>query len=278
MGTLLLLNFGTFAETNKYKAQALSSGFLPSDAMQDNPPGALLVPDGVREVRQVAGVDVVSFHGLTPKVWRGKLDTGTDYAAAFEAWIGKVVSKPVSCVYLTGHHWDDHKSARLSVLSWGDTTAHFHARFDRAANRLWFGIDRKLLAVDTAKLTSTCRLVLGFGCNVGTPINSSKYQTFFGNPPPVVLGWDASVSVPRAKGPSVNERFFEYLDDFARTSGKVPQSDRLEWFYLNEPMELVKAWGHATAKWLSSRARARDQAGELWRFKVTKGVVQPKKV
>jgi hypothetical protein len=278
MASLVLLNFGTYAETNRFKAKALAGGVLAADAMDDNRPGPLVVADGVREKRQVAGVDVVSYYGLSGRVWRAKLGAGT-FADAFRDWMNKVLSKPATCVYLTGHHWDDHKRARYTILSWGEDTDHFHAKFDREKQQLFFGVGEKLVEVDTTKLRSGCRLVLGFGCNVATAINSKKYQTFFGDPPPILLGWDQSVSVPPAHGPSVNDRFFKYLKDFAEASGKVPTTDRLQWFYDHEPMEIVRAWGHATIPWLSSQSRARDQTGTLCCFDVDKkaDTARPKK-
>jgi hypothetical protein len=279
LGRLLLLNFGTFAETNKFKAAALSGGFLSFDAMDDEAPGALVVPDGVRMVRKLAGVDTVSFYGVEPKIWRGKLPDKRAYADVFQEWMNKVLSKPVSCVYLTGHHWDDHsRAARSSYLSWGVTGGDFHAEFDRDKAGLQFGDGTKDVSVDTSNLRSACRLVLGFGCDVATGVNSTKYQTFFGGSA-VVLGWTESINVPPLKGPSVSEHFFEYLENVAATNGKVPKDDRLEWFHGNEPMELVRAWGHATttAKWYTSQARARDKDGNFWRFKVSKGVAEPVK-
>jgi hypothetical protein len=266
VGNLLLLNFGTYVETNRFKAQALQHGFLARDAMYESPPGPLIKQGGVRTVNKVGGADAHSFLGLTRSVWKGKLRDDRRFYTAFQDWMNKVLAKPVSCVYLTGHHWDDEARGRHSILSWGEDTDHFHARFDRDKNGLAFGVTGRRVDVDTKNLRSDCRLVLGFGCNIATALNSRKYHAFFGSP--VVLSWDRSITIPPAKGPSVNERFFSYLADYASKNAKVPRDDRLEWFYANEPMELVRAWGFATIVWLSKQARARDNAGNFYKFKV----------
>lgn len=276
-GNLLLLNFGTYAETNRFKALAIERKFLSSDLMDAEPLGELLRPGSVRTVRRGGSV-TYSFYGLSAKVWGSKLADGTLFRDAFKKWMEKVVSAGVHCVYLTGHHWDDHTRHRYMILSWGEDTDHFHARIDTDKKNLEFGVSARRVSIDIEDAFRACRLVLGFGCNVATGINSGKYQGFFGGSA-IVLGWERSVAIPRAGQESVNGRFFEYLDGFVQKQANVPDEDRLEWFYQNHPMELVRAWGEATRNWLQQRARARDRLGDFYKFKLDKrsGNIEPVK-
>lgn len=80
-GNLLMLNFGTYAETNRFKALATERKYLATDLMDATPPG------GVRTVRRGGSV-TYSFYGLTAKVWLSKLADGTLFHDAFKKWMG----------------------------------------------------------------------------------------------------------------------------------------------------------------------------------------------
>jgi hypothetical protein len=123
-----------------------------------------------------------------------------------------------------------------------------------------------------------CKLLFGYGCDVATKHASKLYQSIFGrgeNDVPVICGWDATISVPSRAQPdrSPNARYFEVLEDFA-DANSGPADDRLQWFYDNHPMELVRAWGHATQLWNKSHARARGKDGKFYKFKLVAGQVE----
>jgi len=104
-GHLLLLNFGTLPETNRFKTLAIERKFLAADLMDVHPPGELLQEGGVRKVRRAGVGEVCSFHGLKEDVWASKLADGTPFQEAFRKWMERVVRPGVHCAYLNGHHW-----------------------------------------------------------------------------------------------------------------------------------------------------------------------------
>jgi len=276
---LLLLNFGTFQETNRFKRSAIQDAFVSSDLMDGVSPGDLLRTGGLRTVN-AAGTTTYSFYGLRSDVWKAKLPDGTAYRDAFKKWIENILTNTVHCVYLTGHH-GGHQ------MWWDHDPDDFWMRLTKI-DELVFGAEEKHLIKLTAKnLRTGCLLVLGFGCNIGSGGNSSFYQDFFHNgaEKPIVLGWDTTIAVPRSNWPSINDRFFEYLNQYVKSNSSVAAKDRLDWFYGNQPMELVRAWGHAARGYeghksqsrLWEHARARHKDGTLYRFEVQKGVVQPVK-
>jgi len=275
-GHLLLLNFGTYAETNRFKALAVERKFLAADLMDVHPPGELQTPGGVRKVRRAGAGEAYSFYGLKEDVWGAKLADDTPFQEAFRRWMERVVQPGVHCTYLTGHHW--RVGDRHMFLSWDVSTEYFHARIDTEARVLEFGISDARVSVDVRDVFNECRLVVGFGCDIASGINSAAYQAFFGGSA-IILGWERSTATPRADQESVNTRFFEYLDAFVQEQTEVPVEDRLEWFHHNHPMELIRAWGHATRNWLQERARARDHQGNFYKFEVDKekGSVEPVK-
>ncbi|MGH6894584.1 MAG: hypothetical protein ACREEP_20245 [Dongiaceae bacterium] len=271
MASLLLLNFGTYAETHRFKALGRDRGFLDTDALDAASPGDLVQSDGVQK-RNDLGAELYSFYGLSAKVWRSKLSDDT-FKAAFEKWMIEALKSPVHCIYIAGHHW----TGALHT-SWGEESSYFYAEFDTDKQQLLFGVSSDQIMLDTTTLRSECRLIVGFGCNVATAIHSQQYQSFFDSRP-VVLAWDQSIRIPKRSEPSVNERFFDFLETRATTDTRVPKTDRLVWFYDNDSMQLVRAWGRATKNWFSGQARARDKDGNFYKFKKDKktGEMEPVK-
>lgn len=290
MSRLLVLNFGTFVETNRFKQRALADGFVGTDAMDDAPPGALVKTGGVRTVNRES-TTTHSFYGLVPTVWRGSVDSAGPFHQVFEKWMQSLLASPVQCVYLTGHHavdakgnaamyWDDQANEYVFMFMGNATELRF-GTFDKAKNKVL-----NQFVLETKNFRAECRLVVGFGCNVAAPNQSKRYQQYFANgaKPPIVLGWKTTMSVP-SKGASVNAKFFDYLAAYAKTNTKVPAKDRLAWFYDNEPMELIRGWGYGMlglqgtkAKALRAAARARHHDGTYYRFDFKKdGTVEPVK-
>jgi hypothetical protein len=287
---LVLLNFGTFQETNRFKQRALADGFLGSDAMDDNaPPGAVTAAGGVQK-RTAAGATVASFYGLSPDVWTGTASSKRPYSAEFQTWMNKVVGGPVHCVYLTGHH----QIIGAHAAMYGDTSGQrvFYMYLGKVGELIFGVVDTATakavdkVAIETANLRAECLLVLGFGCNVAAANQSNRYQSYFANgaKKPIVLGWATSMEVPRA-GSSVNAGFFDYLKDYAKKNSSVPATERLKWFYDNQPMELIRAWGRAVfglegkgADSLRAGARARHHDGTYYRFEAKGGPAEPVKI
>lgn len=258
MGRLLILNLGTFAETHRFKSAARDRGYLDEDAFDAASAGGLVTDGGVQKRRDF-GSELYSFYEFSPDVWNSKFNGGT-YKDAFTAWCEAALQKPVHCVYLTGHHW----GGTDCYLSWTHSASDFNARFSTGHQVLNFGMTGNYIDLDTKMLRSEIQLIVGFGCDVATKSISAKYRTFFDSRP-VILAWDATIRVPKRHEASVNEAFFDHLDAYATANGG-PAADRLDWFYKNNSMELVRAWGQATRTWFSSQARARDKDGKFYKF------------
>ena len=290
MSRLLLFNFGTYQETNRFKQRALADGFLGSDAMDDNaPPGALTVAGGVQK-RTAAGATVRSFYGLRPDVWAGDASSGRRYSTEFQTWMASVLGGPVHCVYLTGHH---EVLGAYAAMYWDDEGQRVFYMYLGKVGELVFGVLDKTtkqasdkMAIQTTNLRAECLLVVGFGCNVAAPNQSTRYQGYFANgaKKPIVLGWATSMGVPSG-GSSVNAGFFDYLADYAKKNSSVPAKERLRWFYDNQPMEVIRAWGHGVfalqgkaGETLRTGARARHHDGTYYRFEPKNGRAEPVKI
>ena len=279
MGRLLVLNFGTFAETNRFKRQALSDGLVVSDAMDDDAPNGLVAPGGVR-LSTGAETTTASFFGLTPARWSGRTTLGMPFHQGFEAWMQRVLAQPVECAYLTGHHA---APAGKANMWWADQVEEKFFTYLGTPAKLSFGVVEiktqritKRITLDASNLQKACRLVVGFGCDIATAENSLHYQSYFACAPrkPIVLGWASSMSVP-SRGPSVNDRFFEYIRAYSQVNSSVPVRDRLAWLYEHEPMVLIRAWGHGVLPYrggtMWDAARARHADGRFYKFDVADG-------
>lgn len=271
MGLLLLLNFGTFGETNRFASLATSKGLVATNLLETHPPNGLIVPNGVRTVPGGKLGSTPSFYGLKQRVWRGKLKDGTAFKSRFEKWMNGIAGHQINCLYITGHHWMIESPKKYTTTSWTDKGADFSVRFQEKDSALTFGCGTNRVTFDTATMRKGLQLIIGFGCNVATGVNSTYYRAWSSPSNPVILAWERSIAVPSWRsGITVNGRFFDYIDNFEKTNGKLPATERLAWLYEHEPMELVKAWGYATIPWLSRQARARSKDGTFYRFDVDK--------
>jgi hypothetical protein len=289
MTRLLTLTMGTFLETGRFAQRALGDGYLETDAMQADPPGALVRPRGMREV--TAGASLYSFYGLQNATWKGNLAAGRTYAASFEAWMDTILSQTIDAVYLSGHHSGQ-------MMWWVDNYAGntFWYMSMETAGTLEFGIVEwdtdartNVVKVKTDKLQDGCLLVIGSGCNICSASSSYHYQRYFANgaKSPVLLGWNTTIAIPRAGDPSINTGFFDHLAGYWKASSSVPATGhRLSWLYKNDPMELIRAWGTGCAAYRAStsnkrlwtNARARDPDGKYYKFEWTSGKAEPVKV
>lgn len=287
MSRLLTLNMGTFAETARFKQRALADGYLASDAMYDDPPGALVRAKGMREVSSDA--KLYSFWGLQNATWQGNLAAGRTYASEFEAWMNTLLAKTVNAVYLAGHHAGQ-------MMWWVDSYSGntFWYMSMETVGTLEFGIvefdtDKRtdVVKIKTDKLQDGCLLVVGSGCNICSGGSSSHYQRFFANgaKKPLVLGWDTTIAIPKQSAPSINKGFFDHLAAYWKASSSVPATGhRLQWLYDNDPMELIRAWGagcaayrkSSSAKRMWSNAHARHPDGTFYKFEWKGGKAEPK--
>jgi hypothetical protein len=274
MSRLLLVNFGTFQETNRFKKLAIDIGMLEKDATDDAPPGVLVRSNALRTVNAL-GVTTYSLYGLRPATWKLTV-SGKPYWQQFKEWLDKLLASPIHAVYLTGHHRDFR-------MWWSDDEDSVDL-YMNTDGRLRFATPEAATAaeVETRTLKSECMLVVGFGCNIATASHSEHYQRYFGSAPrkPVVLGWDTTISIPSA-GTSVNQGFFDAINAYAASNTKVPANGRLQWLYEHEPLEIVRAWGQGTYAhrntsrrlWTSARARGKD--GAFYSFEVRNGRAEP---
>jgi hypothetical protein len=177
-------------------------------------------------------------------------------------------------------YWDD-KNNEVVYMFLGRSGELIFGTLDQAKKS---AADK--VSVATANLRKSCLLVVGFGCNVAASNQSTRYQSYFmnGANKPIVLGWKTTMAIPSGGGASVNARFFDYLAEYAKKNSGVPQAERLTWFYDNQPMELIRAWGHGVlafkgsgASQLWSGARARHHDGTYYRFEEKAGVAEPVK-
>lgn len=271
-GRVLIVNFGTFFETSRFKASAFKNGFLDTDVMLNDDPTRLLIDKKAGIVlKGTPDLPVLSMFHLNAKTWESNLGTSSDpekYRKVFEEWLAKSLVDGIDCLYLTGHSWAHDEQDRYTVSS-----DEFHDSFMFTGRRnqsdFEVGPGGKREKFSTAKIKSNCKLIFGFGCKVATSHASEQYQTVFGrgdNDFPVICGWNDSMSIPGHNQNSVIERYFEYLSKFAEANNG-PKENRLEWFYMTHPLELVKAWGFATHVKGKSRARARGKDGILRKMK-----------
>jgi hypothetical protein len=274
-GRVAIFNFGTFIETNRFKSEAADNTFFDTDVLFNADPGPLVQTRGVSLVQDAPLPTVFSFNRMTPTVWKSKV-AGTDkYRDLFKAWIDEALQDPIDCMYCTGHHW-----ARdgYFMLSLGDTPAAFHFTGRTGTSIVQIGVSGARVDFDVAPLRDNNKLIFGYGCDVATAEASTIYQQIFGrgaDDVPIVCGWNTTIGVPtRAQEDrSPNVRFFAFLEEFA-TANSAPATGRLQWFYDNHPMELVRAWGHATQLWYKSNARARGKDGKLYKFKLVGGKIE----
>lgn len=275
-GRAAIFNFGSFIETNRFKTFAHQRGFLDTDVLFNTDPGKLVKPKGVALIQDTGLEPVFSFYPVNGPVWKGKLDTGPDkYKDAFKAWVDAALQDDVDCLYFTGHHWTPGDVE--FVLSSGETSSEFGMFGKKGSNKVSIGRGSSVVEFDVAPLRNKCKLMFGYGCDVATKGASKLYQSIFGRGEgdvPVVCGWDATISVPSRSQPdrSPNARYFEYLEDFAEANSG-PVDDRLQWFYDNHAIELVRAWGHATQLWNKGNARARGKDGKFYKFKLDAGKI-----
>jgi hypothetical protein len=286
MTRLLTLNFGTFLETSRFKQRALADGYVDTDAMYDNPPGALVRARGMREVSGAA--KLYSFWGLEKATWEGNLAAGRTYASEFETWMTTVLSTTVDAVYLAGHH----SGQKMWWVKRYKGNTFFYMSME-TVGMLEFGIIEwntgtrtTVVSVNADQLRTGCLLVIGSGCNICAGGDSSYYQRFFANGSlkPLVLGWESTIAIPPASEPSINKGFFDHLAAYWKASSVVPATGhRLSWLYSYDPMELIRAWGtgcsayrtHSSSRRLWTNAHARHPDGTYYRFEWRAGKAEP---
>lgn len=293
-GRVAIFSFGTFKETNRFKAESFGKGFFDTDVLFNSDPTELIHKDGVGLVQMAGSESVFTLFRTEPdddtnankqrtksqKLWKKTMTDGETYKGKFKAWIDSALQDDIDCLYLTGHHWTP-TSTRFN-LSNGVFGNSFRIAGELGKDKFNIGYSgTQDLEFDVASIRNSCKLIFGFGCDLATKDASTVYQDVFGRGDgdvPVICGWNTTVGLPawNQADRSPNVRYFEYLQDFANAN--IDPNNRpanlLQWFYDNHPMELVRAWGHATQRWIKGAARARGKDGKLYKFKLEAGQIK----
>lgn len=293
-GRVAIFSFGTFKETNRFKTESFRKGFFDTDVLFNSDPTELLHRDGVGLVQMAGAESVFRLFRTEPedeadaekqrakskRLWKKTLSGGDTYRVKFEEWVNAALQDDIDCLYLTGHHWTP--TSTSFNLSNGVFGKSFRFTGEKANTDVNIGYDGSLdLIFDIKPIRNQCKLIFGFGCDVATAEASLIYQDVFGrgaNDVPVVCGWNTTVGLPawNQADRSPNVRYFEFLESFAAANVDPahPPANLLQWFYDNHPMELVRAWGHATQRWIKNAARARGKDGKLYKFKLDAGQIK----
>lgn len=293
-GRVAILSFGTFKETNRFKTESFRKGFFDTDVLFNFDPTELLHRDGVGLVQMAGAESVFRLFRTEPddsseaekrrkkskRLWKKTLPSGDTYKAKFEEWVNAALQDNIDCLYLTGHHWEP--TTKSFNLSAGVFAASFRFTGERGNSDVNIGYSGSLdLTFDIMPIRNRCKLIFGFGCDLATADASLTYQDVFGRGAgdvPVVCGWNTTVGLPswNQADRSPNVRYFEFLESFATANinPATPPTNLLQWFYDNHPMELVRAWGHATQRWNKNSARARGKDGKLYKFKLDAGQIK----
>jgi hypothetical protein len=273
--TLLMLNFGTFRETNIFAHELLNQGFALYDSTNGSRPAGL-------SLRVVEGdTKVFSLYSLGAKQWTEQ-SAGLAYPERFRRWIQGVVDTEPEVVYLTGHHAPVEIGGFMLANDWPEDKIRFAGQFLANGKGMVFGpMTGPLAAVDLAPCTRACRLVVGFGCNVAKSSAAQFYQRVFcaGARRSIVLGWSRTMTIPTRGQGSVNREFFRRLAAIPGVEGHSIGDVCERW-----PAEVIAAWGNAVATYqggspvqsdLLSAAAARDANGVQYTFALKAGVVRP---
>lgn len=278
MSNLLIVNFGTISETNRFKKNALRSKFVTLTVSESK--SSFPFEKGGRFVEDGEGTKVTTFYNLPDQEFRRKR---TQFKQGYEAAISK--ANP-HCVYLTGHHagfklWGGPKSCSITLSM---------QRSDRNRNRFRFRLDDQtedVADIDLTPLRQNCLVVIGMGCNICTAGASAYYQGYFKNGArkSIILGFSNTIRVPRSATRNIVTPFFNYIQDVitalprGNNVAPPPSTNFIEYLYRNHPLEIVKAWGYANYEYRKHHyksARARDNKGDYYKYgynKATKEIV-----
>jgi hypothetical protein len=278
--SLLMLNFGTFRETNIFANDLQHQGFALFDSTNGSKtPGFSL--DRVK-----GPTEVYTLFRIDSQRWTGTAPSRT-FAKAFGAWMQSVVDAEPEVAYLTGHHAQGDRRTVMTVLAndWPEDRIRFAAGFTADGRTMSFAAPADLeqvARVDLAGAKRNCRLVVGFGCSVARPDFAQFYQRVFsaGAERSIVLGWDRTMSIPRSGEGSVNSTFFRELTKIPDVEGSSIGEVCRRW-----PAQVVAAWGTAVATFhggkpgdnpLFAHAAARDAQGMQYRFEIANGRATPR--
>ena len=291
-GRVAIFSFGSFKETNRFKTESFSKGFFDTDVLFNSDPTDLIHADGVGLVQMAGAESVFRLFRTEPddtadaekqrtkskKLWKKTMPDGDTYKVKFEAWVNAALQDDIDCLYLTGHHWT---SGTRFTLSTGIIGESFRFTGETGKDKVNIGYSGSQdLEFDVTPIRNQCKLIFGYGCDLATNEASSIHQDIFGrgaNDVPVVCGWNTTVGLPawNQADRSPNVRYFEFLQTFANANlGSATPANLLQWFFDNHPMELVRAWGHATQRWIKGAARARGKDGKLYKFKLEGGQIK----
>lgn len=226
---LLILTFhagGALLEEDlRFKSSAIESGLVSGDAMD---PGA--VPQSLKEQagNPMSGLKVVkssaddthlvTLNRVSANAWRRDPFRKPDpKRSEFARWLEPIVSTPIDCLVLAGHHgagivWGSERQAPPS-----DPTGHYPYTALVPDVVKVDGVHKAVLSVrgfvdsmrvfqtaagpfDVTPALKTCRLLFVLGCNVATRAAANRYQDWVAvaaGKRPLILGWYKKHSMPR---------------------------------------------------------------------------------
>ena len=269
MSNMIIVNFGTIKETNRFKQYALQSNFVGQDVLEKK--FSSLPFQRGRRFRTHGSQKVLTFWGLPDSEFRRR-------RKRFKKWYTDAISKDYPhCVYLTGHHngfqmWGGPSSSHIKL---------YMRRYEKRRKRFSYRVDgrkRDRADIDLSLFQQNCLIVIGMGCNICTGSASLHYQRYFKNKArkPIILGYNNSIGVPKTEAKSVVIPFFYYIDNFIKklpeqnSGSPAPTNKILEYLYEKNSKEILKAWGYANRKsrrYYFNVARARDKNGAFYRFR-----------
>jgi len=261
-GGLLNLSFhgdGTMAEDLLFKRTAIGEKFV-FDVMDKagDPPPALMrlagTPGSGLFKKVESGTSVITLGSVGAGAWaRPPFQKSNGADSVLDTWLKKVLSEPVECLILAGHH--------LGPPVWGleDEQTKFaytalvpHAADKTISIRGYRNAQNPNLLrggpYDVSTAFSQCRLLMVWGCHaVEThPMHWAEWRTLIancnGNKPPLILGFYKTHKWPRDASP---ERFSAHFVQNLRALGA---SATLTELCATKPREVIEAWANAMSK------------------------------
>jgi hypothetical protein len=265
-GGLLILSFhkpaanntGTFAEDLLFKQRALASGLIKNDAMDEaGPPDDLLfslagVPgSGLEKAAIGTGKPLISFNNVGTAAWQRppfRQAAGAD--SRFDDWMRKVLSTPIECLVLAGHH---SQGVLWGLEAPGGNTHRPYTMVvpDAAAKTLVVGghplgggtsASVRGGPYDVSVALKTCRLVLIWGCN-GAARETKNWRPWHdlvkscsGGKAPVILGHYKTHLWPRDTEPK------RFSDEFWRQLAVLAGASSITKVCEEKHADLIKLW------------------------------------
>jgi hypothetical protein len=265
---LLILTFhkpgsagaGTCDEDLLFKRHALDSTLVDVDAMEAaGPPDKDLfklesVPDsGLAQASDSAGKPLVTFNSVGAAAWgRQAFQSAGGTPSLFDQWMRKVLSTPIECLVLAGHHslgelWGLEAVVGASHRPYSKFVPNPAAKTIEVRGHARGGASPEFLRggpYDVSTALKTCRLVLVWGCNGASDLRSHwkpwhdlVRQCSSQEKSPVILGHYETHRWPRDNATKkFSPDFWSRLATLAKPNGTITSlcEDR--------PLEVIDVW------------------------------------